>query len=114
MRSVCAGKLHEAVSYITTLFTSLCYFLITRLMFSNIMFKFVFLFCTFLSILCILCFVFFVHYFSFSVYSCPFPICANVYRPQPSGGVQVCISLIQTCTTNDRSSIHSDIYQISY
>jgi len=85
MRAVCVAEIHDAVSYITTLFASFCHFLITRHLFFNIIFAFVFLFCIF-SILCILCFVLFCALFLlFYVYSCPFPIFVKVYRLQPPG-----------------------------
>jgi len=58
---------------ISLLLASLCYFLITLLMFYNILFMFVFCFVFFTSILRILCFCIvlycFVYYFSFCAVS---------------------------------------------
>ena len=81
---------------VSFLFASLCYFLITRLAFFNILFMFVFMFCTFFLFrvfcgFCIgLCIV------SPFIYSCLFPIVVQVYRPLPPGGNPVAVNKYRT------------------
>jgi len=69
------------VQYVVSLlFASLCYFIIIRLTFFNIIFTFVFFFP--FRVFCV--FVLFCVFISF-VYSCLFPIFVQVYRPLPPG-----------------------------
>ena len=78
---------------VSLLFVSLRYFLITRLMSSNILFMFVFLFC--MLVFHFVYSVFFIVLFTVSpfVYSCLFPICtAQVYRPLPPGGNPIAVN----------------------
>jgi len=81
---------------VALLFASLCYFLIPRLASFNILCIFVFLFCFFLfSVLCILCFCSVLCIVSPFVYTCPFPIFVQVYRPLPPGGNPVAVNKYQ-------------------
>jgi len=76
-----------SVQYVVSLlFASLCYFLITRLMFLNILFMFVFCFLFLFSILCILCVCTVLCIVSPSIYSCLFPLSVQAYPPLPSAG----------------------------
>jgi hypothetical protein len=78
-----------AVQYvISLLLASICYFLITLLMFHNIPFMFVFCFVFLISVLRILCFciVFVLLCVLFLLLCCLFPIFVRVYRPLPTGG----------------------------
>jgi len=77
--------MHRVLKLLLLLLVSLCYFLITRLMVSNILFMFIFLFCSFLfSILCILCFCIVLCIVSqFVLYSCLLPIIIQIYQSLP-------------------------------
>ena len=79
---------------------SICYFLINRLMFFNIIVMFAFCYVCLLSILCILCsciiFIYFFVYFSLLVLSCLFPIFLQVYWPLPPGGNPTAVNKISS------------------
>ena len=75
---------------ISLLFASLCYILITRLMFCNIIFMFVFCFVFLFSILCFRFLLYwFVYSFSFCAVSAIF---VHVYRPLPPGGDRIAVN----------------------
>ena len=75
-----------SVQYVVSLlFAAICNLLITRIMIFNTPFLFVF---GFFPIVCVLFFFFFgivLYIVCPSVYSCLFPICAQIYRPLPPG-----------------------------
>jgi len=77
-----------SVQYVLSLlFASVCYFLITRHTFLNILFILVFCFLFLFSVLCVLCFLFTVLCIvSPYVYSYLFPILIQVYPPLPPAG----------------------------
>ena len=79
---------------ISLLFASLCYILITRLMFHNIIFMFVFCFVFSFSVLCILCFcfVFVLVCALFLLLCCLFPISVQFHRPLPPGGNPIAVN----------------------
>ena len=91
-----------SLQYVVSLsFTFLCYFLITRLIFFNILFMLVFLFfLSLFSVLCILrscialCIVSLVH-------GCLFPVFVQVYGPLPLGGNYHIISILPVFVSTD-------------
>ena len=78
------------LSLLLLLFASFCYFIITRLMFWNILFMLFFCFVFLFSTLCILGFVFFCVLFHLLCYL--FPIFVQLYRPLPPGGNPFAVS----------------------
>jgi len=77
----------SSVQYVVKLFASICYLLITRLTFLNILFMLVFLFCTFVSYFVrSVFFVLFYLLFLLLFITVPPPMCVQVYRPLPPGG----------------------------
>ena len=74
-----------SVQYVVSLlFDSVCYIIIARLMFFDILFMFIFCFVFLFSIFYILCCVLF--RVLFFLLCCLFPIFVQAYRPLPSGG----------------------------
>ena len=76
------------VQYVVSLLlTCICYSLITRLLFFNIPFVFMFCFEFLFSMLCILCFliIFVLFCVLFLLLCCLFPIFVEVYGPLPQG-----------------------------
>ena len=81
------------VQYVVSLLlTCICYFLITRLLFFNIPFVFVFCFEFLFSMLCILCFCIVLCTVSPFAYYCLFPIFVQFYRPLPPGGNPIAVN----------------------
>jgi len=79
---------------ISLLLASLCYFLITRLMFYTILFMFAFCFLFFDFYFCILyfCIVFVLFCVLFLLLCCLFPIFVRVYRPLPPVGNPIAVN----------------------
>jgi len=85
----------SSVQYVAKLlFASICYLLITRLMFLNILFMFVFLFCVFVFYFAHSVFLYFFVYFSSFAYCCLIPNFVTVYRLLPPGGNLFVVNII--------------------
>ena len=83
----------DSVHYLVLLiFACFCYFPVIQLIFFNILFMFVFLFCTFFSISCILCFCVVFCPVSPFVHSCLFPIFVQVYQPLAPAGNPIAVN----------------------
>jgi len=117
-----------SVQYVVSLlFSSFCYFLITRLMFYYIFFMSVFSFCDvcfpFLSIRCF-SIVFVLFCVLFFLLCCLFPFFVQVHRPLPPGGKPMAVHKYHiikyriiyhtTISYHNHITYHTISYHISY
>jgi hypothetical protein len=95
---------------ISLLFASVCYFLITRLMFFNVLSCVFSCFIYLFSISCILYSCIVLCIVSLVVYACLFPILVQVYGPLPTGGNYHVISILPVFMSIDAYICHMSYF----